>query len=319
MSDCKHCEYDSLTCFPTEKSANYHNLITESNFCGNSKNGFITIHYREIGAKYKNKGKNIVLIHGIGLTGESFKCLMVDLYHKGYYVLALDRRGWGKSEKPDEVTKINLQLYATDVRELCRYLNVLNPILGGHSFGACIATQYYFQYEKDPNFSAHTLIYLCGAVDPFIDPEFGPLATKALESKHPVKALAPIFVQYALTPICQQAVRSRDLEKVGNFLEKMALQTTPVTLRTDFSLVNTDFRNELANITIPVLFIHGNNDHIVLLKTSYANGVLIPQSNLIEIFGGSHVPMLDHYEFTSNSINEFLKHRRSVCSLCFNN
>ncbi len=96
-----------------------------SNFI--ESNGVET-HYLEWG-----KGENtIVLIHGLSDTAEIWKDLAVILA-KNYRIIAPDRRGTGKSEKPS--ANYDSQTLAADIEKLLDALKVKRATVIGHSFG----------------------------------------------------------------------------------------------------------------------------------------------------------------------------------------
>lgn len=105
----------------------------------------INIHYLEWG-----KGeKTIVLIHGLFDTAEIWKDF-APLLAKNYRVIAPDRRGSGKSEKP--LKNYDTQTLATDVKELLDALNIKKATIIGHSFGGNTAMKFAADFsEKTEN------------------------------------------------------------------------------------------------------------------------------------------------------------------------
>lgn len=96
-----------------------------SNFI--ESNGVKT-HYLEWG----NGENTIVLIHGLSDTAEIWKDLAVILA-KNYRIIAPDRRGTGRSEKPS--ANYDTQTLAADIEKLLDALKVKRATVIGHSFG----------------------------------------------------------------------------------------------------------------------------------------------------------------------------------------
>ena len=96
-----------------------------SNFI--ESNGVKT-HYLEWG----NGENTIVLIHGLSDTAEIWKDLAVILA-KHHRIIAPDRRGTGKSEKPS--ANYDTQTLAADVEKLLEALKIKRAAVVGHSFG----------------------------------------------------------------------------------------------------------------------------------------------------------------------------------------
>ncbi len=88
----------------------------------------IKTHYLEWG-----KGENtILLIHGLTDTAEIWQDLAVILA-KNYRVIAPDRRGTGKSEKPS--VNYDTQTLAADAEKFLDALKIKSATVVGHSFG----------------------------------------------------------------------------------------------------------------------------------------------------------------------------------------
>ncbi len=81
-------------------------------------------------------GKIIIFLHGWGQSSVCFLEL-AEKIKKGYKVFLLDLPGFGKSGTPDFIWNYNN--YAKIVQEFCEKLDIKNPIIVGHSFGAKIA------------------------------------------------------------------------------------------------------------------------------------------------------------------------------------
>jgi non-heme chloroperoxidase len=89
-------------------------------------------------------GKPIVMIPGWSQTAEQFKEQkeLADKY--GYHVFALDMRGHGESDKPDEGYRIDR--LAEDVLEFVISRNLTDVTLLGHSMGAAVAWRYWERF-----------------------------------------------------------------------------------------------------------------------------------------------------------------------------
>ena len=95
----------------------------------------LRFHYREWG----NKGQSVVLLHGLASSSHIWD-LTAPLLTKEYRVLALDQRGHGKSDKPDD--GYDFATMVADVQAFCRYSGLERPVVIGHSWGASVALEY---------------------------------------------------------------------------------------------------------------------------------------------------------------------------------
>ncbi len=90
----------------------------------------VWLHYSEHGDP---KGRPVVLIAGFLAAATSWKYQQGALADAGYRVLSLDRRGHGRSERPDHGTTMNR--HGADIAALLDRLDLTNAVLVGASMG----------------------------------------------------------------------------------------------------------------------------------------------------------------------------------------
>jgi len=78
--------------------------------------GDIEIHYQDTGL-----GEVILLVHGLGSSGEDWRP-QIDYFSRDYRVIAVDCRGHGLSEKPDQAYSV--ELYCQDILSLLNHLDI---------------------------------------------------------------------------------------------------------------------------------------------------------------------------------------------------
>jgi pimeloyl-ACP methyl ester carboxylesterase len=101
----------------------------------------VKLHYLEFG-----KGsETIVLIHGLADSSEVWKSF-APILAKNYRIIALDRRGVGKSEKTK--TNYNLKTFAADTKKLLEKLRIEKIHLVGHSFGGNVVATFAATYPE---------------------------------------------------------------------------------------------------------------------------------------------------------------------------
>ena len=106
-----------------------------------SKIGNQHINYIHYGAKEK---PTIVFLHGWGQNIDMMKPL-ADAFQKDFGILIVDLPGHGQSEEPENVWSI--YDFSECIKSLLSELNILNPILVGHSFGGKISLAYASKYS----------------------------------------------------------------------------------------------------------------------------------------------------------------------------
>ena len=94
----------------------------------------IRIHIAEQGA-----GPLVVLCHGFPEIWYSWRHQLGALAQAGFRAVALDLRGYGHSDAPEELERYTLLSYVGDVVGLLDALDVRQAVIAGHDVGATIA------------------------------------------------------------------------------------------------------------------------------------------------------------------------------------
>jgi pimeloyl-ACP methyl ester carboxylesterase len=89
----------------------------------------------------------IVLIHGLASASHIWNFVAPLLAGQGYEVIALDQRGHGETEKP--ANGYDFSTILADDRVLIQALDLKQPVLVGHSWGAMVALEYAATYPAD--------------------------------------------------------------------------------------------------------------------------------------------------------------------------
>ena len=97
--------------------------------------GGLRFHYRDWGGT----GEPIVLLHGLASNCRYWD-LVAPILSKGFAVVALDQRGHGESDKPDD--GYDFATVASDLRGFVSALGVERPLLVGHSWGGSVVLEF---------------------------------------------------------------------------------------------------------------------------------------------------------------------------------
>lgn len=99
-----------------------------------AENEGVKIHYTSIG-----KGPLIVLIHGFPDFWYTWRQQMIPLSEAGFQVVAIDQRGYNRSDKPEGVDNYAMSLLVEDVSAVIRANGRKKAIIGGHDWGGAVA------------------------------------------------------------------------------------------------------------------------------------------------------------------------------------
>ncbi len=105
--------------------------------------GTLKMHYRDWGGS----GQPLVLLHGLASTCHIWD-LVAPLLSRNFAVVALDQRGHGETDKPDQ--GYDFATVAGDLHAFIGGLGLERPIFVGHSWGGDVALEYAVAYPESP-------------------------------------------------------------------------------------------------------------------------------------------------------------------------
>ena len=97
--------------------------------------------YRLSYDEYGSGDRPVVLIHGLLMNRHMFERLGPALADRGHRVLAIDLLGHGRSDRPEDLQRYSMPLFAYQVNALLDHLGVETAVVGGTSLGANVSLQ----------------------------------------------------------------------------------------------------------------------------------------------------------------------------------
>jgi pimeloyl-ACP methyl ester carboxylesterase len=245
----------------------------------------IELHYTDHGA-----GSPVVLIHGWPLSARSWEKQVPALVEAGHRVIAYDRRGFGRSSQP--WGPYDFDTLAADLNALLEALDLTGVTLVGFSMGGGEVARYIGTYGTERVAAA----VFAGAVPPFIhkseeNPD-GWLEDAGVEQfRAGVLADRPAFLDGLFT-LYFGVGEQTDLvsEAMRAFHVELALAASPkATLDCINSFAYTDFRADMAKVTVPTLVLHSDADALVPFEASGKRTLaIVPDSRLALIESAPH-------------------------------
>lgn len=208
-------------------------------------------------------GRPVVLIHGWPLDADMWEYQVPDLVAAGYRVVAYDRRGFGRSSQP--ATGYDYDTLADDLKAVLDGLALGDATLVGFSMGGGEVVRYLARHGSAKVRSA----VLIGAVPPLLvkradNPDGVDRATfdqmiEGLRADRPA-FLATFGKGFYGAGLLNFQISSELLAWTSN----VAMLASPIaTLACVESFAETDFRADMAAVTVPTFIIHGGADATV--------------------------------------------------------
>jgi pimeloyl-ACP methyl ester carboxylesterase len=231
----------------------------------------VKIHYETFG-----QGKPIILVHGFAssLQGNWVVTGWAEALQPVRWVVALDCRGHGQSDKPHDSEAYGGEKMAGDVLRLMDHLSIAKADLFGYSMGAGIAG-YLLAHQRERFTSV--ILGGIGNVFAYTGGERSSVITDALLARDPSQISDPVGVAFRAFA---------DLNP-NNDLEALAACARRVRQPID--------RADLADVDIPVLIVDGGNDILATNPDELAAG--IPGASLVIIPDRDHLTVVPDPRF----------------------
>jgi pimeloyl-ACP methyl ester carboxylesterase len=252
-------------------------------------------------------GRAVVLIHGWPLSGESWSEQVPAFEAAGYRVITYDRRGFGRSDKP--LTGYGYDTLTEDLHAVLTELDLQDVTLVGFSMGGGEVARYFTEYGTE---RLHSVVF-ASAVPPYLlqrpgNPD-GPLtAGEAAKMTAGLTANRESFFDDFVTQFFSVNGELKVTEQQRqDALALTAQASKAAALECLTSFGTTDFRDDLAQVTVPTLVIHGDGDGTVPFEGSGARThAAIAGSELVVIEGAPHGVNVSHAEQWNSAVLDFL-------------
>lgn len=253
-------------------------------------------------------GRPVVLIHGWPLSAQAWAPQVSALRTAGYRVVAYDRRGFGRSDKPE--SDYGYDTLADDLQRVLDQCRLRDVTLLGFSMGGGEVARYVARHGE----SRLRSVVFAAAVPPYLmktddNPE-GPLTPeKAQQKKRGMEEdRAAYFDQFTRSFFSADEVLqvSESQREEAIALCHQSAQHAALACMDSFS--TTDFRDDLKKVTVPTLVIHGSADAVVPLEGSgRRTHRAIPHSTLVVVNGAPHGLNVSHAREFNDALLSFLQ------------
>ncbi|MDD0999175.1 alpha/beta hydrolase [Pseudomonas sp. TNT2022 ID1044] len=254
-------------------------------------------------------GQPIVFHHGWPLSSDDWDAQMLFFLSKGFRVIAHDRRGHGRSSQT--AVGNDMDTYAADVAELMAHLNIRNAVHIGHSTGGGEVARYVARHGRGRVAKA----VLIGAVPPIM------LRTANNPGGIPMdvfdglrKAVAENRTQfYREFPSGPFYGFNRPGAKVSEaIIDNWWRQGMNGGIKAQYDCIKafseTDFTDDLKNIEVPTLVLHGEDDQIVPIADSAQLSIKLLRHGTLKTYPGQpHGMCTTHGDVINADLLAFIK------------
>lgn len=263
----------------------------------------VDIFYEDYGS-----GQPVILIHGWPLSRKSWEHQVWKIVESGFRCISYDRRGFGISSTP--WNGYDYSALASDLEQIIAQLDLEDVIVVGFSMGGGEVVRYCTDFGTDK------------------------IAKAAL-----ISSIIPLVKQKEDNP---DGVSERDLQGIQDALEEdrvgflkefskgfynfednkdkvsqaqldydfvVASHASPrATIETAKAWMHTDFRDELKNVNVPTLIVHGDSDNTVPIETSANQAAKGITDNVFKVIKGApHGLNITHKDQLNTILIDFLK------------
>ena len=253
-------------------------------------------------------GRPVVLIHGWPLSAQAWEPQVSVLRAAGYRVVAYDRRGFGRSDKPE--SGYSYDTLADDLQRVMDQCGLQDVTLVGFSMGGGEVARYIARCGQS---RLHSVVF-AAAVPPYLmktadNPE-GPLTPeKAQQKKQALEQdRSAYFDEFTRNFFSAngalQVTESQRSEAIA--LCQQSAQHAALACMDSFG--TTDFREDLKKVTVPTLVIHGEADAIVPIEGSgQRTHRAVLHSELVMVNGAPHGLNVSHAQAFNDALLSFLR------------
>ena len=246
----------------------------------------VNIYYKDWGPK---EAQPIVFHHGWPLSADDWDNQMLFFLAEGYRVIAIDRRGHGRSDQVSEGH--DMDHYAADASAVVESLDLRNAVHVGHSTGGGQVARYVAQYGQPQGRVAKAA--LVSAVPPLMvktdgNPGGTPIEVfdgfrKALAANR-----AQFYLDVASGPFYGFNRDGADVSQgtIQNWWRQGMIGSAKAHYEGIKAFSETDQTEDLKTITVPVLVLQGDDDQVVPYKNAALLQDKLLANSVLKIYPG---------------------------------
>lgn len=228
----------------------------------------VSIYYKDWGPK---EAQPIVFHHGWPLSADDWDNQMLFFLAEGFRVIAIDRRGHGRSDQVSEGH--DMDHYASDASAVVESLDLRNAVHVGHSTGGGQVARYVAKYGQPQGRVAKAV--LVSAVPPLMvktDANPGGTPIEVFDGFRQALAAnrAQFYLDVASGPFYGFNREGAEVSQgtIQNWWRQGMIGSAKAHYEGIKAFSETDQTDDLKAITVPVLVLQGDDDQVVPYKNA---------------------------------------------------
>lgn len=263
--------------------------------------GDINYHYLE----YPAGGEDIVFLHGFASSTYTWEEVAACLQKAGYHVWALDMKGFGWSDKPEEGRYDPVTLMG-EVNRWMEDMGLEQATIVGNSLGGGIAVLMTLEHPE----RVGRLVLIDAAGYPIEKPLIVRMAQIPLSRFFAKLFFARWAVRWNLEEVFYHSDRVTE-ERIDAYYARMrtsgSLDAQIAVARALNGTVFEKYTRRIPEIGVRTLIIWGKEDQWIPLESGYRFRVEIVSSTLVVIPECGHLPQEEHPLLTARLIGGFIE------------
>lgn len=259
----------------------------------------VKLHVTDLG-----EGRPIVLIHGWPLNDAMYEYQYQYLVKKGFRVIGISLRGFGKSDRP--YGKYNFDVFSDDIKVVLEKLKIENAVLGGFSMGGAVVTHYITKYN-----GAHVskLALFAAAAPSWKQREGFPYGVTDEAAAGLIKTTETNRQQ--LIEDFGKAFGATETSlsaPMASWLASINSEASPyATTQSITALRDLDLRPELAKIKVPVAIFHGTKDKLCDFVFAEQLHKGIKNSYIVKFENSGHALFIEEMDKFNTELEKFAR------------
>jgi Predicted hydrolases or acyltransferases (alpha/beta hydrolase superfamily) len=268
----------------------------------------VNIFYKDWGS---HDAQPIVFHHGWPLSADDWDNQMMFFLAQGYRVVAIDRRGHGRSDQVSDGH--DMDHYAADVDAVVKSLDLQNAIHIGHSTGGGQVARYVAKYGQPQGRVAKAV--LISSVPPLMvktenNPEGTPVSVFDEFRKSLAANRSQFYFDVASGPFYGFNRSGADVSQgtITNWWRQGMMGSAKAHYEGIKAFSETDQTEDLNALTVPVLVMQGDDDQVVPYKNAALLQNKLIKNNELKIYEGfPHGMHTSHADVINKDILAFIK------------